>query len=86
MSVAFCEHMGKKMAELKRELGAGAIEERLNDFVIGHASQVIQAVRPDYEAVSEAARKIIDESIEATLEKKDSMMKGTYSLDSENNK
>jgi len=63
LSVAFCEHMGKKMAELKRELGAGAIEERLNDFVIGHASQVIQAVRPDYEAVSEAARKIIDESI-----------------------
>lgn len=62
LSAAFCAHMGKKMTELKKELGAVVVEARLNDFVVKNALQVIRTARPDYDAVSEAARKIIDES------------------------
>ena len=64
LSNAFCAHMDKKMSDLKKVLGADVVEARLNDFVVGHALQVIRTARPDYDAVSEAARKIIDESID----------------------
>lgn len=63
LSSAFCKAEGKKMNELKRELGPQLLEEKLNEFVITHAKQVIQSVRPDYSSVSEAAQKIIDESL-----------------------
>ena len=64
LSAAFCAaNGGKKLNDLKKELGPLVLEERLNEFVISHAGQVIQPVRPDYDAVSEAAQKLIDKSI-----------------------
>jgi len=64
LSAAFCAaNGGKKLNDLKKELGPLVLEERLNEFVISHAGQVIQSVRPDYDAVSEAAQKLIDKSI-----------------------
>jgi adenine-specific DNA-methyltransferase len=63
LSAAFALAKGKKITELRKELGPQLLEEQLNDFVIEHASQVIQPVRPDYDAVSEAAQKLIDQSL-----------------------
>lgn len=62
LSAAFASHKGKKIAELKKELGPQRYEDELNTFVIAHASQVVQPVRPDYDAVSEAAQQLIDQS------------------------
>lgn len=62
LTAAFSSHTGKKLTELKKELGAQRYEEELNNFVIDHASQVIQLVRPDYDAISEAAQRMIDQS------------------------
>ena len=50
---------GKKSSELKKELGDG-LEEFLNEFVINHAHQVAQFVRPSYDAVSKEAQALID--------------------------
>ena len=60
LSSAFAAAHGKKANELKKELGPKRHEEALNEFVIKHATQVVQLVRPDYDAVSEDARKVID--------------------------
>lgn len=62
LNSAFSSHTGRRLIELKRELGAQLYEEELNKFVIAHASQVVQLVRPDYDAVSEAAQRMIDQS------------------------
>ncbi len=63
LSSAFCKKQGKKLTELKKSLGPKVVEELLNEFVIAHASQVIRTARPDYDAVSEAAQKLIDRSV-----------------------
>ncbi|UEP58353.1 site-specific DNA-methyltransferase [Acidithiobacillus ferriphilus] len=63
LSAAFAIAKGKKITELRKELGPLLLEDQLNDFVIEHAGQVIQPVRPDYDAVSEAAQKLIDQSL-----------------------
>jgi len=63
LSAAFAAAKGKKITELRRELGPQVLEEQLNEFVIAHAGQVVQPVRPDYNAVSEAAQKLIDQSL-----------------------
>jgi adenine-specific DNA-methyltransferase len=63
LSAAFAIAKGKKITELRKELGPLLLEDQLNDFVIEHANQVIQPVRPDYDAVSEAAQKLIDQSL-----------------------
>lgn len=63
LSAAFASAKGKKITELRKELGPLVLEDQLNYFVIEHASQVIQPVRPDYDAVSEAAQKLIDQSL-----------------------
>jgi adenine-specific DNA-methyltransferase len=62
LTAAFSASKGKKTTELRKELGPRILEEELNNFVISHAGQVIQPVRPDYNAVSEAAQKLIDQS------------------------
>ena len=62
LSKAFSSFHGKKLNELKRGFGED-FEEKMNDFVISHAAQVIQSVRPDYNAVSEQAQKLIDQSV-----------------------
>jgi hypothetical protein len=56
LSTAFANFKGKKITELRKELD-NQFEEHLNNFVIEHANQVIQSVRPSYESVSEAAQK-----------------------------
>ena len=61
LSSAFSQSFGKHPSEVKKELG-DAYEETLNEFVISHATQVIQPVRPDFDAVSEAAQAMITES------------------------
>jgi adenine-specific DNA-methyltransferase len=64
LSAAFCAATGgKKLNDLKKELGPLVMEEKLNEFVIEHANQVIRPARPDYDAVSEAAQKLIDLSL-----------------------
>jgi adenine-specific DNA-methyltransferase len=64
LSAAFCAaNGGKKLNALKKEMGPLVLEEKLNEFVIEHASQVIRPARPDYDAVSEAAQKLIDQSM-----------------------
>lgn len=62
LTAAIVKHTGKKMAELKKELGDG-LETFINDFVIEHANQVAQFVRPDYNAVSKEAQLMIDQSL-----------------------
>lgn len=62
LTAAFTASKGKKITELRKELGPQLLEEELNNFVIGHARQVIRTARPDYDAVSEAAQKLIDQS------------------------
>jgi adenine-specific DNA-methyltransferase len=47
---------------LRRAL-ADDFESRLSDFVVSNAESVIRFARPDYEAVSAAARSTIDESL-----------------------
>ena len=44
-------------------MGPKAYEDALNEFVIAHAAQVIQPVRPNYDAVSEEAQRTIDKSL-----------------------
>ncbi len=63
LSAAFSAAKDKKIADLKKELGPHVLEEQLNEFVISHAGQVVQPVRPDYNAVSEAAQHLIDQSL-----------------------
>lgn len=64
LSTAFCAaNGGKKLNDLKKELGPLVLEEKINEFVIEHAHQIIRPARPDYDAVSEAAQKLIDLSL-----------------------
>jgi adenine-specific DNA-methyltransferase len=53
---------GKPVAVLKKELGDG-YENAVNEFVIKHANQVAQFVRPDYDAISQDAQAMIDQSL-----------------------
>jgi adenine-specific DNA-methyltransferase len=58
---AFAEYLGKPERGLKRELG-DEFEEKITAFVHTNATSVFQPARPDYNAVSNAARQMIDES------------------------
>ncbi|HUV99126.1 MAG TPA: site-specific DNA-methyltransferase, partial [Gallionella sp.] len=62
LSAAFAAEKGKKITILRRELGPKLLEEEINNFVIKHASQVIRTARPEYDAVSEVAQRMIDQS------------------------
>ncbi|SUZ36718.1 site-specific DNA-methyltransferase [Xanthomonas arboricola pv. juglandis] len=61
LAAAVGEKAGKKMVDLKKELGDG-IEAYLNEFVVEHATQVCRSARPDYEAVGQDVREAIDAS------------------------
>jgi len=64
LTTAFCAANGdKKLTDMKKTFGPFVLEEMLNDFVISHASQVVRPARPSYEAVSEAAQRLIDQSL-----------------------
>ncbi len=64
LSSAFSAFHNKKASVLKKELGPKIYEDKLNDFVIQHANQVLRSARPDYESVGEAVQKAIDTSLE----------------------
>jgi adenine-specific DNA-methyltransferase len=63
LSAAFSAAKGRKIADLKKEIGPQVLEEQLNEFVISHAHQVVRTARPDYEAISEAAQRLINQSL-----------------------
>lgn len=62
LSAAVSRATGKKMKDLKKDLGDG-LENFLNDFVVEHAAHVTRLARPDYEAVGEDAKQMIDVSL-----------------------
>ncbi len=61
LTAAFAKERGKRLQDLKSELGA-LFEEHLSDFVLQHAERVIRTARPDYDAVGEAVKEAIDSS------------------------
>ena len=63
LAQVFAATFGKPLAALKKELGQ-KFEDTVNEFVISHAGQVIQSVRPDFDAVSEDARQMITRSLD----------------------
>ena len=64
LTKAFALSLGLKPKDAKKQLG-DAYDDRLNEFVIQNASKVIRLANPDYDAVSEEARKMIDRSLES---------------------
>jgi adenine-specific DNA-methyltransferase len=59
---AFAQSLELTEREAKKSLGEN-YEEQLNEFVISHADSVIQPAPPNYDAISEAARKVVDASL-----------------------
>lgn len=64
---AFAEHLQEPERGLKKKLG-DEFEEALTNFVMENPHSVVRRARPDYKAVSSAAREMIDESKEAPEE------------------
>ena len=62
LSNAFARHLNLPERGLKRTLG-DEFEAKITEFVHDHANAVIQLARPDYDAVSAAAREMIDNSV-----------------------
>lgn len=58
---AFSKHLSIPERQIKKTLGE-TYEEQLAEFVLNNPDSVIRLARPDYSSVSEAARKIIDQS------------------------
>lgn len=61
LSRAFASELGLPERGLKKELG-DEFEAKITEFVHDNAKAVIQLARPNYNAVSAAARSLIDES------------------------
>lgn len=61
LASAFAASLGLPERGLKKSLG-DEYEEKIASFVIQNAGRVIQLARPDYSAVSSAAREMIDAS------------------------
>jgi len=61
LSKAFSESIGLPEKGLKKTLGAD-YEKEISAFVLRNAERVIQLARPNYSAVSSAAREVIDAS------------------------
>ena len=61
LSCAFADSLGMPERGLKKALG-DEYEEKISAFVLKNASRVIRLARPDYSAVSSAAREMIDAS------------------------
>ncbi|MCL5802014.1 MAG: site-specific DNA-methyltransferase [Gammaproteobacteria bacterium] len=61
LTSAFARSLSLPERGLKKELGE-EYEKRISDFVLKNARRVIQLARPDYSAVSSAAREMIDAS------------------------
>jgi len=65
LAKAFANSLDLSERETKRKLGVD-YEKELADFVSSNANKVIRLARPDYSAVSSAAREMIDISSERT--------------------
>jgi adenine-specific DNA-methyltransferase len=61
LSKAFAQSLGMAEKDVKKELGDD-YEQRLTSFVHENAGKVMQLATPDYNAVSSAARELIDTS------------------------
>ncbi len=61
LASAFADSLGQPERGLKKALG-DEYEEQISAFVLKNAGRVIQLARPDYSAVSSAAREMIDTS------------------------
>lgn len=61
LASAFAASLGMPERGLKKALG-DEYEEKISAFVLQNAGRVIQLARPDYSAVSSAAREMIDAS------------------------
>jgi len=61
LAKGFASHLELPEKGLKKALG-DEFENKLSQFVVEHAQQVVQLARPDYSAVSSAARSLIDAS------------------------
>lgn len=61
LASAFADSLGLPERGLKKALG-DEYEEQISAFVLKNAGRVIQLARPDYSAVSSAAREMIDTS------------------------
>lgn len=59
LNKAFSEHLGLAASEIKK---LDNVNEQLDEFVLSNAEKVIQFARPNYNAVSAEARKLIDAS------------------------
>lgn len=59
---AFSEHKGLPERGLKKAIGE-SYEDELSEFVLNNAASVVRLARPDYKAVSAAARDMIDKSV-----------------------
>jgi len=60
----FAQSLGLKPSEAKKKLGDD-FEKILSEFVIQNSARVIRLAQPDYDAVSEDAKKMIDASLAA---------------------
>lgn len=61
LTKAFAHHLGLPEKGIKKSLGDD-YENLLSDFVMKNAQQIIRFARPDYKAVSNEARSMIDNS------------------------
>jgi len=61
LSKAFAQNVNLPDRNIKKELG-DQYEIKISEFVLENAKQVVQLARPDYNAVSNAARLMIDAS------------------------
>ena len=61
LMAAFAHHLQRPERRLKQALG-DEFENMISEFVLENADRVAQLARPDYNAVSVAARALIDES------------------------
>ncbi|ENM3866704.1 site-specific DNA-methyltransferase [Vibrio cholerae] len=59
LTSAFADSLGVTAKEAKKSLGS-TYESKLNDFVLSNAARVIRTARPDYKAVGQSVRDIID--------------------------
>ena len=64
LTAAFTKTFGKKVSELKKELGKEGYEAVLSEFVSQNAESVIRFARPDVEAVGEETRRLMSVSIQ----------------------
>lgn len=67
LAKVFSQSLGLKPAEAKKKL-ADTYENALTEFVIQNATKVTRLAKPDYDGVSEDARKMIDASVASPRE------------------